>query len=105
MSSFLGERVEILVIVHPEHNILFQSRDNTNSPVDLVVSHLGDVLDVGGEPPAVLVVVPEVVPVAAAPGTVVPLPDEAHPVTPVVVTPVGDLANVHVRGLDIRKYF
>ena len=58
LSSFLGERVEILVIVHPEHNILFQSRDNSNSPVDLVVGDQGHMLDVSGQPTTVFVIIP-----------------------------------------------
>ena len=70
-----------------------------NEPVDLVIGDLRDVLDVGWEPPAVLVVVPEVVPVSTPPRTVVALPDEPDPVTPVVVTTVSNLANIHVRAL------
>ena len=70
-----------------------------NEPVDLVISDLRDVLDVGWEPSAVLVVIPEVVPVATPPRTVVSLPDEPDPVTPVVVTTVSNLPNIHVRAL------
>ena len=43
---------------------------------------------------------PEVVPVSTASCTVISLPDKSHAVTPVVVAPVGDLTNVHVRSLD-----
>ena len=68
-------------------------------PVDLVIGDLRDVLDVGWEPPAVVVVVPEVVPVSTPPSTVVALPDEPDPVTPVVVTTVSNLPNIHVRAL------
>lgn len=84
LAAVFVQRVEILVVVHP---------------VDLVVCDLGDMLDISGQPPTVLVIIPEVVPVSTAPGTVVSLPDKPHSVTPVVVTPMGNLTNVHVRTL------
>ena len=48
----------------------------------------------------VQVLLPEVIPVATAPRTVISLPDKPHPITPVVVTSVGNLTNVHVRSLN-----